>query len=56
MVTRKESMLATLKMIQDVYGGAEGYLLNQCGLSQEEVGKIKSALVVQEDVASEGRL
>lgn len=41
-------MMATLKMIRERYGGAEGYIREQCGLSDEEIVKIKSSLVVTE--------
>ncbi|KFX96620.1 hypothetical protein O988_05240 [Pseudogymnoascus sp. VKM F-3808] len=45
---RAENMMATLKMIKEKYGGAEGYIRKQCGLSDEEIAQIKSSLVVTE--------
>lgn len=41
-------MMATLQMIRERYGGAEGYIRDQCGLSNEEIGQVKSSLVVAE--------
>lgn len=41
-------MMATLKMIRETYGGAEAYIREQCGLSDEEIAQIRSSLVVTE--------
>jgi CRISPR/Cas system type I-B associated protein Csh2 (Cas7 group RAMP superfamily) len=41
-------MLATLKMIRETFGGAEGYVIEKCGLTQEEVEKIRKNLIVEE--------
>ena len=41
-------MLATLKMIQEKFGGAEQYMVEKCGISKQDVEKIKSNLVVEE--------
>lgn len=41
-------MLATLKLIREKYGGAEGYVVEQCGLTKEEVEKIKKNLIVEQ--------
>lgn len=41
-------MMATLKMIREKYGSAEGYIREQCGLSGEEIALIKSSLVATE--------
>ena len=41
-------MMATLEMIRERYGGAEGYIREQCGLSDEEIAQIRSSLVVTE--------
>jgi len=45
---RKESMLTALKMVKDEYGGAEGYFKNKCGVTGEELDKIKTLLTVDE--------
>ncbi|KAL5349790.1 hypothetical protein ACLOAV_004823 [Pseudogymnoascus australis] len=45
---RSENMMATLKMIRETYGGAEAYIREQCGLSDEEIAQIRSSLVVTE--------
>lgn len=41
-------MLATLKVIREIYGDAEKYMLEKCGLSNEEIAKIKANMIVQE--------
>jgi hypothetical protein len=41
-------MMATLQMIRERYGGAEGYIRDRCGLSNEEIAQIKASLVVAE--------
>ena len=38
-------MLATLALIRDKYGGAEGYLKTACGFSGEDVSKVRKNLV-----------
>ncbi|KAL2358844.1 protein-tyrosine phosphatase-like protein [Cryomyces antarcticus] len=40
------NMLATLEMLRERYGGAEGYVREVCGLSEEEVERLKGNLVV----------
>lgn len=40
-------MLATLKMIEEKFGGAEGYVVDKCGLTKEEVDMIRKNLVVE---------
>ena len=40
-------MMATLKMIKEKYGGAEGYVIDQCGLTKAEVEKIRKNLIVE---------
>jgi len=42
------NMLATLNMIREKYGGPEAYVTQKCGLTSEDVGKIRSNLVVKE--------
>jgi hypothetical protein len=41
-------MLATLKMIREAYGSAEGYIIEKCGLTGEEVSRIRRNLIVEE--------
>lgn len=45
---RKESMLGALKMMRADYGGPEGYFKSRCGLSEEEIAKLKETLIVDE--------
>jgi len=40
-------MLATLKMIREKYGGPERYAIDRCGLTKEDVDRIRSNLVVE---------
>ena len=41
---RKDYMIAALAMLREKYGSVEGYVRNQCGLSSEEVEKLKGNL------------
>lgn len=43
-----EAMLATLKIIREQYDGPEAYMIERCGLTKEEVERIRSNLVVEE--------
>lgn len=45
---RAGSMLATLKMIRERFGGAEKYMVEKCGLTPEEVQKIRTNLIAEE--------
>ena len=45
---RTANMLATLKMIRDKFGGPEGYVTEKCGLTKDEVDKIRKNLIVKE--------
>jgi protein tyrosine/serine phosphatase len=45
---KKESMIGALKMLKVDYGGAEQYFKEQCGLSDDEIEKIKGYLIVNE--------
>jgi protein tyrosine/serine phosphatase len=45
---KKESMIGALKMLKNDYGGAEQYFKEKCGLSDEEIAKIKGYLIVDE--------
>lgn len=47
--SKKENMVATLEMIRRVYGGAEGYLKDKCGLGDGEIEAIRRALVVNSE-------
>jgi len=40
--------MATLEIIRERFGGPEGYLLDRCGLSNEELSKIRSNMVIEE--------
>lgn len=42
---KKENMLAALGMLRDDFGGAEQYIVKQCGLSQAQVEQLKRNLV-----------
>jgi hypothetical protein len=39
-------MLATLQMIREKFGGPEQYVIEKCGLTPEEVNRIRSNLVI----------
>jgi hypothetical protein len=41
-------MLATLKMMREKFGGPETYMIEKCGLTKEDVEKIKTNLIVEE--------
>ncbi|KAE8454494.1 hypothetical protein EG329_000117 [Mollisiaceae sp. DMI_Dod_QoI] len=41
------NMLATLKMINDRFRGAEGYIINKCGLTKTDVDNIRRNLIVE---------
>ncbi|KFA63388.1 hypothetical protein S40285_01842 [Stachybotrys chlorohalonatus IBT 40285] len=43
---RPESMLATLGLIRDEYGSVEAYVRTECGLSDEEIERIRRNMVV----------
>lgn len=45
---RAENMMSTLKMMREKYGSAEGYMIEKCGLTQEELIHIRKNLVVKE--------
>lgn len=40
-------MLATLKMLREKFGGIEEYMIEKCGLSKEDLEKIRSNLIVE---------
>ena len=41
---RPATMMAFLKLLREQYGGAEGYVVQKCGLTKEEVEKIRENL------------
>lgn len=45
---RKEYMLVTLEMMRQNYGGAEAYVRSHCGLTKDDVERIRQNIVVQE--------
>ncbi|KAH8762123.1 tyrosine phosphatase [Diaporthe sp. PMI_573] len=45
--SRPEAMLATLALIRREYGNVEGFVKGRCGLSDEEIERIRSNLVVE---------
>lgn len=42
---RPESMLAMLEMVDRKWGSAEGYMKHACGLTDDEIGRVKAVLV-----------
>lgn len=44
---RAVNMLATLKMIREKFGGPEQYMIEKCGLSKEDIQKIRDNLIVE---------
>lgn len=45
---RKESMLATLEMVDAEFGGSEKYIREVCGLGDGELGKLRTVLVAKD--------
>lgn len=45
--SRRENMQDTLAMIKERWGGVEEFVVKECGLTTEEVGKIRKNLVVE---------
>lgn len=41
-------MKATLRAMREEYGSAEKYMIEKCGLTEEEVKSIRSRLLVEE--------
>jgi CRISPR/Cas system type I-B associated protein Csh2 (Cas7 group RAMP superfamily) len=41
-------MLATLKMLKEKFGGADQYMVEKCGLTKEDVEKIRSNLIAEQ--------
>ena len=42
---RKENMMATLEMIEERYGGAEGYLKEMLGFNDKDITTIRAHLL-----------
>lgn len=42
---KKANMLGTLELIREKYGGPEGYMIDACGLSKDDVENIRKNLV-----------
>jgi len=42
-------MIRTLKLIKSDYGGAEEYVKNVCGLTDKDITKIRSRLLIKEE-------
>ncbi|OJD35067.1 tyrosine phosphatase [Diplodia corticola] len=51
---KKDSMLRTLVMIREKYGSAEGYVRTVCGLSTEEIERIRQVMVVPKTEGHDG--
>lgn len=51
--SRKEAMLATLKYIDEEYGGAEKYVVEKLGVLPEEVQRIRQVMVVDVEEGGE---
>lgn len=42
---RPANMLATLDMIKNKYGGAEGYLKQKCGFEDQDIERIRKNII-----------
>lgn len=42
---RPANMLATLEMIKNKYGGAEGYLKQKCGFEDQDIERIRKNVI-----------
>lgn len=45
---RAENMRSALKQMRKEFGGVENYLIEKCGLTQEQIDRIRSNLVVDQ--------
>lgn len=43
--SRAESMLASIQMLQEIYGSAEGYVTQHLGFSESEMKQLKKNLI-----------
>jgi hypothetical protein len=48
-VLRYESMLGTLQMMEEKYGGVEGYVKTYCKLTDEDIAIIRKNLVSEDE-------
>ena len=46
---RPESMLATLQVMRDEYGSVGSYVVDQCGLSTDEVDQLRKNMTAKLD-------
>jgi len=46
-------MMAFLKVLKEQFGGAETYAIEKCGLTKDEVEKIRGNLIVEEPAVHE---
>jgi len=46
MTTKAVNMLSTLRLLREKFGGPENYVIEKCGLTNEEVQKIRSSLII----------
>jgi hypothetical protein len=44
--SRRENMAAFLKVLKNKFGGAEQYLIKDCGFTKEEVDRLREILIV----------
>lgn len=51
---RKESMVSTLKEVEEKYGGPEGYVKQVCGLSDDEIAKVREVMTAQPRLNAHG--
>ncbi|TEY76057.1 hypothetical protein BOTCAL_0061g00160 [Botryotinia calthae] len=45
--SKAENMLATFKMLHEKFGGAESYVIEKCGLTIDEVERIRKNLIIE---------
>ena len=43
--SKKENMAATIVMLRKEYGSAEGYMKDKCGMSEEEIARLRKNLL-----------
>jgi len=39
--------MATLKILREKFGGPEGYITERCGLTKEEVDRVRANFIVE---------
>jgi hypothetical protein len=45
---RAENMRSALKAMREEFGGVENYMIEKCGLTKEQIDRIRSNLVVDQ--------